>query len=102
MITTTTIKEKLRDVFEIGSGNTNILILGSCRCVPYINYLNRYNQSNAEPYKIYVIEPNNYHYGPNDTPMNLEEELTKLETNERILSIIQESDIFIHEHYSHF
>jgi hypothetical protein len=102
MITTIDIKQKLRDVFEIGNGSTNILVLGSCRCVPYINYLDRYNRTNGEPFKLFAIEPNNYHWNEHEQEVSLDEELTKLETSERILGIIQEADIFIHEHYSHF
>lgn len=102
MITTIDIKSKLRDVFEVGSGSTNILILGSCRTVAYLNYLDRYNRLNGNPYTVYAIEPNNYHWNEHEQEVNLNEELTKLETNERILSIIQKTDIFIHEHYAHF
>jgi hypothetical protein len=54
-------------------------------------------------YKIFVIEPNNYHFNDRDVPVeNFEEELTKLETNERILSILKSTNIFIHEHYEKF
>lgn len=102
MITTIDIKRKLRDVYETGSGPENILILGSCRTVPYLNYLNRYNQNSGEPFKIYVIEPNNYHWNEHEQEVSLDEELTKLETNDRILSIIGKTDIFIHEHYGSF
>ncbi len=102
MITTIEVKAHLRDVMEIGEGPTSILILGSCRCVPYINYLNRCNLTKGDLYKIFVIEPNNYHWNEQYIPVNLEEELTKLETNERILSVLRSTKIFIHEHYANF
>ena len=103
MITTIDIKQKLRDVFEIGNGEKNILILGSCRCVPYLNYLSRWNRSwGPEPWKIFAIEPNNYHWDQHGGDANIEEELAKLETNERVLSILESTDIFIHEHYESF
>jgi hypothetical protein len=102
MITTIEIKAHRDDVFEIGSGPTKILILGSCRTVAYLNYLNRYNQGAGEPFTIYSIEPNNWSWDTRDNPVDLDKELEKLETNERFLSIIQETDIFIHEHYAHF
>lgn len=102
MITTINIKAKLREVFQVGNGPKKILILGSCRTVAYVNYLNRYNQSHGEPFTIYVIEPNNYHWNEQEQEVNLEEELTKCETNERILSIIRSTDIFIHEFYQNF
>lgn len=102
MITTVTIKQKLREVFEVGSGPTNILVLGSCRCVPYINYLDRYNKMSGEPFRIYAIEPNNYHWDEYDNPLNIEEELAKLETDKRVLGIITSTNIFIHEYYANF
>ncbi len=102
MITTVTIKQKLREVFEVGSGPTNILVLGSCRCVPYINYLDRYNRSAGEPFKIYAIEPNNYHWDEHDNPANFEEELVMLQADPRVLSIIKSTNIFIHEYYANF
>ncbi len=102
MITTVTIKRKLREVFEIGSGPTNILILGSCRTVAYLNYLDRYNRSAGEPFKIYAIEPNNYHWDEHERDVLIENALQDLETNERILSIIASTNIFIHEYYANF
>ncbi len=102
MITTVTIKQKLREVFEIGSGPTNILVLGSCRCVPYINYLDRYNRNAGEPFRIYAIEPNNYHWNSFDQPVNIEQKLVQLETDNRVLSIIESCKIFIHEYYANF
>ncbi len=106
MITTIEIKEHRDDVFEIGSGPVNILILGSCRTVAYVNYFDRYNKTYShpftDPFNIFVIEPNNYHFGDNDQPMDLDVELRKQETNERILQIIRNTDFFIHEHYAHF
>lgn len=103
MITTIEIKAALRDVFEIGNGNVNILILGSCRTVPYVNYLDRWNRSFLpQPFTIFVIEPNNYHWDQHESPVDLNQALTECETNERILRIIRNTDIFIHEHYAHF
>lgn len=103
MITTISIKEKLREVFEVGTGEKNVLILGSCRTVAYLNYLNRWNRSwSPEPFRIFVIEPNNYHWDEHGSDVDLNAELEKLEDNERILSIIRGTEIFIHEHYAHF
>lgn len=103
MITTIDIKARLRDVFEIGSGDKNILILGSCRTVAYLNYLDRWNRSwMPAPFRIFAIEPNNYHWDEHGHTANIQEELTKLETSERILSILKSTAIFIHEHYANF
>jgi len=102
MITTIEIKEHRDDVFQVGSGKTKILILGSCRTVPYLNYLNRYNVMNGDPFTIYAIEPNNWSWDLNDNPVDRDAAIAALETNERILSIIRDADIFIHEWYESF
>lgn len=102
MITTIEIKAALRDVFEIGNGDVNVLILGSCRTVAYVNYLDRYNRSAGEPFRIFVIEPNNYHWNELEQDVDMKQALTDCETNGRILRIIRNTDIFIHEHYQSF
>ncbi len=104
MITTIDIKNHLRDVFELGhdGGRATILLLGSCRTVAYLNYLDRFNKMNGMPLHIYAIEPNNYHWNELGQDVNIEEELLKCETNQRILSIIRDTSIFIHEHYANF
>jgi len=102
MITTIEVKAHLRDVLELGGGTTNVLVLGSCRTVPYLNYLTRCNRMVAENYRIFAIEPNNWHWNENGAEVDIEEELKKLENDDRILSVIQSADIFIHEHYANF
>lgn len=102
MITTIEIKQHRDDVFESGSGKINILIVGSCRCVAYLNYLIRYNQLNSEPFKIYFIEPNNWSWDANDNPVDRDDAIRNLETNERILSVIHSADVFIHEFYESY
>src|SRR5262249_21165906 len=102
MITTIEIKAHRDDVFEVGGGKTKILILGSCRTVAYLNYLTRYNDMNGDPFTIYSIEPNNWSWDLNDQPVDRDEAIRQLETNERILSVIQNTEVFIHEHYANY
>ncbi len=106
MITTVEIKEHRDDVFEIGSGPVNILVLGSCRTVAYVNYFDRYNKTYShpftDPFKIFVIEPNNWSWDNQDNPVDRDVAIRGLETNERILRIIRHTDIFIHEWYESY
>lgn len=71
--------------FEVGSGPEHILILGSCRTVPFLNYLNRANSDNR--FTIRRIDPC---------------ESQVLETDERVLSAIKAADIFLHEHVANY
>lgn len=102
MITTIDIKAHRDDVFQVGSGKTKILIVGSCRATAYLNYLNRYNQMNGEPFTINFIEPNDWSWSANDVPQDRDAAISALETNERILSVIRGADIFIHEYYASY
>ncbi len=102
MITTLDIKANRDNVFEIGNGDVNILVLGSCRCVAYVNYLDRYNRSAGEPFRIFVIEPNDWSWDAHGNPVDRDAAIQALETNGRILRVIRQTDFFIHEHYQSY
>lgn len=104
MINTVHIKEQL-PVFQVGSGPTNILIVGSCRAVAYLNYLHRYNETNGNPFSIYFIEPHNFHwrvFPGGEELVDLQAALTICETDPRILDVVSNAHIYIHEHYASF
>ncbi len=104
MITTNDIKAHQDGLFSVGScaPQKRILILASCRGVPYLNYLNRYNEMNGQPFKITYISPHEYSSTPSGQQRNLDAELLRLETDERVLDVIRHTDIFIHEHHANF
>ena len=109
MITTNDIKAHQDSVFSVGSRfpQKRILILASCRGVPYLNYLNRYNESQAysqhgRPFEITYISPHEYSSTPSGHPKNLEDELVRLENFAPLLERIRHTDIFIHEHHANF
>ncbi len=102
MITTLDIKANRDNVFEIGNGDVNVLILGSCRTVAYVNYLDRYNRSAGEPFRIFVIEPNDWSWDAHGNPVDRDAAIKALETNGRILRVIRQTDFFIHEHYQSY
>lgn len=102
MINTYNIKQEQLKTgsFKIGSGAETILIVGSCRSVPYLNYLNLYNSNNR--FTIHFIDPFNWNWDINDRPVNYEEVIQSMETNENILNILRTTKIYIHEYYVHF
>ena len=104
MITTNDIKARQAGPFSVGPDNSQkkILILASCRGVPYLNYLNRYNEGAGRPFKITFINPSDYNWNANEVQQNLEAKLASLETDERVLKALRECDIFIHEHHENF
>lgn len=94
---------QLRDgFFQSGSGPTTVLILGSCRTLHYINYLERWNNGSANKLTVLRIDPFDWHWNQNDEIVDLESALSECERDERILSALRRTDIFIHEHYQYF
>lgn len=104
MITTNDIKAQQDSVFTIGSPQPRkeILILASCRGVPYLNYLNQYNATAGRPFRISYVSPHEYFSSPAGHPRDLQQELLRLETFEPLLERIRACDIFIHEHHESF
>lgn len=102
MITTITTKQQqLKNTyFKVGTGTVNILVIGSCRAVPYLNYFDKWNQSFGERFSIHFIDPFNWNWDENDNRVDYNEKLKELETDERLLNMIRETDIFIHEYYA--
>lgn len=105
MYSTVSIKEKWRTVFCCGNKDNPedvILILGSCRVVPYINYLDQANAVCGNRFKIYAIDPINYQVDSAGNHLDTTGLLKALETDEHFLSILRETTIFIHEGLSSF
>src|ERR1035437_2380989 len=85
--------------FQTGSGKEKVLIMGSCRVAPYVQYLNSWNEANGNRFTIYSLDPFNNHWGMNDERVDFDNALLKLETDERLLSMLKSVDYFFHEHY---
>lgn len=100
--TVNTKKEQLeKGFYSIGSGSETILIIGSCRSVPYMNYLNDWNK-NVNRFTICFIDPYNWNYDLNDNRISLEDKINSLETHEGLLNLFKNIKYFIHEHYANF
>lgn len=100
MINTVDIKRARDEVFTLhsnGKPEEVILIVGSCRCVAYLNYLHRYNESAGRPLRIHFIEPNDYCIGFNGDALS---DLPKAETNPAVIGAIRSATVFVHEWYA--
>ncbi len=103
MINTLDIKiQQLEEgAFRVGSGAETMLIMGSCRSVPYLNYLNEVNKLDNR-FTIYFIDPFNWNWDRHDNRVDYQEVLNTLESHPHILNIISSTKIFIHEYYKNF
>lgn len=98
--TVDTKREQLRNgCFEVGNGPEKILIIGSCRSVPYVEYL---KQANDGRFTIRYIDPFNWHWNERDEFIDFEAKINSLEADPRILEILRSTNIYIHEHYDSF
>lgn len=104
MINTINIKKAQFEVFRTGNPNSKevILIIGSCRSVPYLNYLDHYNKTNNNKYLIYFIDPFNYNWDKDENRVDPERVIIGLETDKNLLDIFASTKIFIHEYYANF
>jgi hypothetical protein len=99
MINTVTIKgqQLLNGHFQTGNGSEKILIMGSCRVAPYVEYFHQWNTGNR--FTIYSIDPFSWNWNLKNERVNYEEALLKLETDDRLLRMLGSVDVFIHEYY---
>lgn len=88
--------------FKTGSGSETILILGSCRSVPYTQYFHDWNEKNNNRFTIVFIDPYNHCFDLQDNRTDFESTILSLEKDERVLSMLKTVDIFIHEYYVNF
>lgn len=91
-------KEQLeKGFFTEGSGKEVVLIMGSCRSVPYMNYFKAFNANNR--FTIHFIDPFNFNWNAKDDRVDYDEALANQETNKVLLKMLKSVDIFIHEYY---
>lgn len=104
MINTINTKEQQlkNGYFKIGSGSEIILIIGSCRSVPYCNYFNKWNMQNGNRFTICFIDPYNWCFDLQDNRVDLEAKINSLEDNEALIGLFNSTKYFIHEYYANF
>lgn len=87
--------------YSIGSGAEKLLLVGSCRSIAYLNYLARYNAT-ANRFTIRFVDPFNWHWNAQGELVDMDAAIRACEQDERILSMLEETDIFLHEWYAYF
>lgn len=102
MINIPQIKEsQLRNGFlKIGSGPLNILLIGSCRSISYLNYFNDVNGDNS--FTIHFIDPFKWNWDQHGNRVNLKDALIRCESDNRILEVLKSCSWFIHEYYESY
>lgn len=88
--------------FSIGSGKETILIIGSCRSVPYCQYLSDWNEVNGNIFTVCFIDPFNWNFDLQDNRTDFESIINSLEKHEGLLELFKKTDYFLHEWYAHF
>ncbi len=88
--------------FQVGGGPQRVLIVGSCRTMAYLNYLARYNDISGNRMTICHIDPFNWHWDVHEQVVNLEEAILRCEADQRLLDMLKETQVFIHEYYAYF
>lgn len=78
-----------------------ILIVGSCRSVPYLSYFRRINDMGIARLRVHFIEPWDQHWDSNGKEQDFAEALLRCEEDPRIQRALREATVFIHEHYGH-
>lgn len=104
MINTINIKQQQFSVFRTGNlaSKEVVLIIGSCRSVPYLNYFDQYNKLYGNKYLLHFIDPFNYNWDKDENRVDSEKVIIGLETDKNLLDIIASTKIFIHEYYANF
>lgn len=99
--TFTTKAEQLQNgFFRTGSGPLRVLIVGSCRAMPYLNFLARANAGNSMT--VDYINPSDWHWDARGKLVVMEDVVDSLESDERILAVIRGAQVFIHEHFGNY
>lgn len=99
--TTQTQQAQLRNGFYVsGSGPTKILILGSCRTLAYLNYLDQWNKHSGNKLTIYRMDPTDYHWNEHGQTVDFQAKIAACEQDQRILDVLKGTEIYVHEYYA--
>jgi hypothetical protein len=101
-INTVVIKQEqlTKSFFSSGSGHEKILVMGSCRVVNIVNYLDQWNRENGNRFTIYSLDPFNFNWNSKEERVDYDEAIIGCEDDNYLLDMIRNVDIFIHEYYN--
>lgn len=105
MISTHDLKRDLFKVFRTGNPDSRevIFLLGSCRIVPYVNYLDIWNRTvGGNRFLIYCHDPVNYNWDKNGLWTDVKRVIDELEQDQNLRSIFASTTIFIHEYFQNY
>lgn len=90
-----------RGYFRIGNGPEKVLLIGSCRSVPYLNYFDLWISRHGR-FTVSFIDPCNFNWNLNDDRVDYEAAINSKETDATTLNLLAETDIYIHEWYQNY
>ena len=105
MITTHRIKKKRFDgLFQCGNPHSAevVFMMGSCRGVPHLNFLNEANSLIGQRFKIYYVDPHDFHWDEGENLVDIHEAIDRASRDTRITDALRSATIFIHEHYANY
>lgn len=88
--------------YRFGTGEIKMLIIGSCRTIPYLNYFYDWNKQNNDKITVSFLDPFNFCYDKDDNRVNVEEKITSMEGDSTFKAMLKSTKIFVHEHYANF
>lgn len=95
-------REQLKNgYFRTGDGPEKLLLIGSCRSVPYVDYLDIWNKRHGR-FTISFIDPFYWHWLPNEERTDYEKAIDSKETDPAILQVLAETQIYVHEWYENY
>ncbi len=86
--------------FRVGSGDHAVILHGSCRIMPYVNYFHRLNSGNR--FTICVINIVNFSFDQHGRPVNVDVFTQRFESNPVLLEMVKRCRWFIHEHAENY
>lgn len=100
--TVQTKKQQLeKGYFRIGDGPEKLLLIGSCRSVPYLNYFDLWISRHGR-FTVSFIDPCNFNWDIHDNRVPYEAAIDSKETDPTTLNLFDETDIYIHEWYANY
>lgn len=100
--TVETKKQQLdKGYFRVGDGPETLLLIGSCRSLPYLNYLDIWNKRHGR-FTVTFIDPFYWNWNIRDERVPYEESINALETNSAILDLLASTNTYIHEFYRNY
>ncbi len=89
--------------YRVGSGEKVIVVLGSCRIFPFVNYLERWNRMwSPEPFTIFAIYVVNFTTDQHGNPTDCEAHIDRMADNPVLSKMVTSCQWFIHEHTENY